>query len=67
MMARADVMKIVEDSHSRKCPAMEIGINSSRLERIVFVFSIEISERFPTPNHSLWIYGKNGLGQGIWW
>jgi hypothetical protein len=51
MMARADVMKIVEDSHPRKCPAMEIGINNSRLERIVFVFSIEISERFPTANH----------------
>jgi hypothetical protein len=38
----ADVMKIVEDSQPRKCPAMEIGINNSRLEIIVCVFSIWI-------------------------
>jgi hypothetical protein len=39
-MAKAEVMKIVEDSQPRKCPAMETGINNSRLEIIVFVFSI---------------------------
>lgn len=40
MMARADVMKIVEDSQPRKCPAIETGINNSRLEIIVVVFGI---------------------------
>jgi hypothetical protein len=40
MMARAEVMKIVEESQPRKCPAIDTGINNSRLEIMVFVFSI---------------------------
>jgi hypothetical protein len=30
----------VEDSQPRKCPAIETGINSSRLEIMLVVFSI---------------------------
>ncbi len=40
MMAIQDVINTTDDPHSKKCAAIEMGTNSNKMDKIVFLLSI---------------------------